>query len=292
MLPQCAPGACAGLQALPACPGPTMSGSTTTVSSSAISASAASSVSFTRSGPELASSHACGGVVSLAALEGGPGGSEVSRGKDVSLAALEGGPGGSEVSRDFDEASEPSEFLDLACTFCTNKEHVRARMGRAARAKFVKRRRGSGKRPSLERLPCVTATAGGGTATAGGGGAGGDSVCRLVRGNGGRRGFSSGPGGGAAGCDSVCRLVRGNGGRRGFSSGWHGEGGGWQCTRSVCPCATSGGKFTMRHCPGRASGGSAKRSASPPDLSRMICPTRNMPSVTASFIQRGAAGSA
>eukprot|EP00964_Phaeocystis_antarctica_P095086 scaffold61655_cov66-Phaeocystis_antarctica.AAC.1 len=111
-------------------------------------------------------------------------------------------------------------------------------------------------------------------------------------GNGGRRWFSSGPGGGAAGCDSLCRLIRGNGGRRGSSSGWHGAGGGWQCTRSFCPCATSGGKFTMRHCPGRASGGSAKRSASPSDLSRMICPTRNMPSVTSSLIQWGAAGSA
>eukprot|EP00964_Phaeocystis_antarctica_P069018 scaffold41846_cov57-Phaeocystis_antarctica.AAC.1 len=42
---------------------------------------------------------------------------------------------------------------------------------------------------------------------------------------------------------------------------------------------------------GRASGGSAKRSASPFDLSRMICPTRNMPSVTDSLI-REAAGSA
>eukprot|EP00964_Phaeocystis_antarctica_P098023 scaffold64096_cov66-Phaeocystis_antarctica.AAC.1 len=125
-------------------------------------------------------------------------------------------------------------------------------------------------------------------------------------GNGGRRGSSSGPGGGAAGCDSVCRLIGGNGGRRGSSSGWHGAGGGWRCgwqytdtsrgpcacTRSVCPCATPGGKFTMRHCPGRASGGSAKHSASPSDLSRMICPTRNMPSVTASLIQWGAAGSA
>eukprot|EP00964_Phaeocystis_antarctica_P021001 scaffold11622_cov63-Phaeocystis_antarctica.AAC.6 len=59
-------------------------------------------------------------------------------------------------------------------------------------------------------------------------------------GNSGRRGSSSasGPGGGAAGCDSVCRLVGENGGRRGSSSGWHGAGGAWQCTRSVCPCAT------------------------------------------------------
>eukprot|EP00964_Phaeocystis_antarctica_P029789 scaffold16800_cov58-Phaeocystis_antarctica.AAC.4 len=92
-------------------------------------------------------------------------------------------------------------------------------------------------------------------------------------------------GGGAAGCDSLalCRLIGGNGGRRGPSSDWHGAGGGWQCTLSVCPCATPGGKFTMRHCPGRASGGSAKHSASPSDLSRMICPTRNMSSVAASF---------
>eukprot|EP00964_Phaeocystis_antarctica_P059088 scaffold35071_cov57-Phaeocystis_antarctica.AAC.1 len=71
----------------------------------------------------------------------------------------------------------------------------------------------------------------------------------------------------------------GNDGRSGSSSGWHGAGGGWQCTRSVCPCATPGGKFTMRgfrHCPGRSSGGS---------------PTRSMPSVTASLIQWGVAGS-
>ena len=35
------------------------------------------------------------------------------------LAVLDGGPGGIEVSRDFDEAIEPSEFLDLVCTLCT-----------------------------------------------------------------------------------------------------------------------------------------------------------------------------
>eukprot|EP00964_Phaeocystis_antarctica_P048162 scaffold27883_cov62-Phaeocystis_antarctica.AAC.1 len=66
MLPQCAPGACAGLQALPACPLLTISCSATTVSSSAISASAANSVSFICSGPELVAGTRWAGAIGAA----------------------------------------------------------------------------------------------------------------------------------------------------------------------------------------------------------------------------------
>ena len=133
-----------------ACPGLTMSCSAATVSSSAISASATISVSCTRSGPELVAGAKRAGAIGAArprfapmlsgknhcrpasihlgcgarcsAIGGGALGAAwcCRSAPSHALAALDGGPGGSEGSRDFDdEASEPSEFLDVVCTFCT-----------------------------------------------------------------------------------------------------------------------------------------------------------------------------
>eukprot|EP00964_Phaeocystis_antarctica_P073026 scaffold44779_cov60-Phaeocystis_antarctica.AAC.2 len=124
-----------------------MSCSAATVSSSAISASATSSVSCTRSGPELVAGAKRAGAIGAArprfapvlsgknhcrpasihlgcgarcsAIGGGALGAAwcCRSAPSRALAALDGGPGGSEGSRDFDdEASESPEFLVHLCS--------------------------------------------------------------------------------------------------------------------------------------------------------------------------------